>query len=241
MSNYPPQPGSLPPGPQQPFPAQPGYPPGSEPYPPPRAGMGCGMKILIALGVCFLLLLILCCGGGYMVSKSFKPITAPKEIDAMTREMTDIDIPARLEPTGGIDMRLPLVNKTLMRFAVYSDKNSNEEKASNLILMAMGDFFAGQNQDQIRQSINDSFNKSTGRQNKQEKLQNEQHSTIDRTIRGEKVTFTVVKGTGAVSHVPRMRVQGVFPGKAGMVMLLLDANTDKLPEKEIDEMIESIR
>ena len=238
MSNFPP-PGSPQ---QQPYPIQPGYPPGSEPYPPPRQGMGCGLKILIALGVCFVLMAIVCCGSFYMAGRSFKPVTAAKDVDALTKEIADIDIPARLEPVMGMNMQVPFVNKTLMKFVLYSDKNSSEDKASNLTLIAMGDLLAGQNQEQVQQSFNESFSKSTGRQNKQqETLQDEKRSTKERTIRGQKVTFTIVKGTGSTSKVPRIRVQATFPGKTGMVMLILDANAETLPQTDVEEMIDSIK
>ena len=231
MSTYPQQPG---------YPVPPGYPPqAGGPWPPPRTGMGCGTKVLIALGVFFLLMLVLCCGGAIGVRSYLQHAitTDPDQIAATTEQMTSIEIPAMLKPFGAGTFRFPLVDKVACIGAMYADKNQN----STLGLISVGNLFDEGTQDKIRQTMEDSLRKQTDDRGQGETLLHRKDSEKTLEIRGEKAVFTITTGTGSKSDKPRIQVRGSFQGKTGPVLLLLDADAEQLPQAKVVEMIESIK
>ena len=244
MPNYPQQQGF----PQQPgYPQQAGYPPqmgfpqqpGGAWAPPPQTGMGCGTKLLIVLGLLFLLMILVCCGGffglGYYVKHAVtQDSVAVKDI---TEDITEIEIPSPLEPAGAGRFASPVGGKLLALGAAYVDR----QRDGILILIAAGDMFDEQTQLKIRQSLEQALQQGGVKKESREELQQRKESRKEMTIRGEKATFTIVQGVGAQSHEPRIQVQGVFQGEIGPVMLTLDANAERLPEDKVIKMLDSIK
>jgi hypothetical protein len=236
------------------YPPPSGYPPqGPPPYaapqwtpPPPPAGMGCGMKLLVLLGVVFLLLILLCCGGGFLLKGYFQrsAVKDPAEVEAVTAKIAAIEIPPPLKPAGGMSLEIPFIKKTLMLFAMYGDKPEGKADSpaqdSTLVLFALGDAFRGQNQEQMRRSIQEALDKQGMQKQEVEQLRNEQHSEKQVTIRGQKATFTITKGIGSKSKKPRMQVQGTFEGAAGPVLLLADVDTEQIGADKVLKMLDSI-
>lgn len=60
-------------------------------------------------------------------------------------------------------------------------------------------------------------------------------------IRDQPAKFSIVKGQGAKSHTPRIQVNGMFQGNSGSVILILDADAEKLSPEKVDAMLDSIR
>ncbi|MGA2621155.1 MAG: hypothetical protein ABSF26_26320 [Thermoguttaceae bacterium] len=230
MSNYPPQPADY---------YQMAYPPSDPHWRPPRPGMGCGMKLLVALGVIFLLLTLLFCGGVFLLWSSFKLTQDRAAVEAIAAQITDIDVPQVLQPAAAMNARVPVVDKTFVRFAAYSDKHANQE--SFLLLFSLGEAIASQNQEKIRESIEQALEQQGAPQGRHEALGERKEEQKEMEIRGRKATFTIAAGKGARSGVPRIEVEGTFQGKAGPVVVLLDADATRLSEGEVLKMLESIR
>lgn len=193
--------------------------------------------MLIGLAVLLLLMVVVCCGGGYWFLSHSKPVEEPAAVKALTSQIVDITIPAPLEPLAGMDVKIPVVNKTMVRFVIFADKSQE----SRLVLFAMGEMFAGQNQEEIQRAINDSLKQQKGKQQDTEALENAKETTKKVTIRGQETEFKITTGTGVKTRQPRIEVKGTFQGKTGAVMLLLNANADRVSEAEIMKMLESIR
>jgi len=205
--------------------------------PQPRTGMGCGAKILIALGILFLLLILVCCGSvfgvKYYITKSITD--DPDKVREITQKITEIDVPSPLEAEAALDMRVPFSKKTMIMAAVYS----NEGKKNWLALMCIGNVFDEPTQAKIRQSLeNAMLENRTATQ--AERLNKAEESTKEVTIRGEKTVFKITKGIAPKSQESRIRVEGAFPGEVGSVMLMLDADAKEMPEEKVDKMLESI-
>ena len=94
----------------------------------------------MALGVIFLLLILFCCGGVFLVWSSFKLTKDRAAVEAATAQITDIDVPQVLQPAAAMNLRVPVVNKTFMRFAVYGDKHADQE--SYLLVFSLGEAIA---------------------------------------------------------------------------------------------------
>ncbi len=106
---------------------QPGIGP-QPPSPPPRRGMSTGVKVLLIVGIIFLLLVLLCCGGiALFVHHVTKGVSQnPVVVKATTDEIAQIEIPELLKPKTSMDMKVPLINKTLMKMAMYADDGRKE-------------------------------------------------------------------------------------------------------------------
>jgi len=207
--------------------------------PPAKPRMGCGTKLLIGLGIGFLLLILLCCGAGILMpfmvqSYASKSVSEdPAVVLAVTDEITQIDVPEQLRPKASFDFKIPIVGKRLMSGAVYAD----QQNTSVLILAALGEVFQQQDQAEIRQAIDQALQQQ-GIQ--REDMQIEESSLKELTIRGQSAVFSVGKGTSTESGKPRIQVIGTFEGETGPVMLILDADAEKFSEEEVIEMLESI-
>lgn len=209
--------------------------------PPRKPGMSTGAKVLIVLGIVFLVLLVLCCGGlmlsGYFMQRWASDMASddPATIVEVTNGITQIEIPEELEPTASIDMKVPFSDQTIMVSVVYQD----EETGSVLILASMGDAFGSENQAQMRRSIDQSLRQQG--MGDQEDMVIEQSYQKDVEIRGETATFTIAKGVGKESKTPRIQVTGVFQGRSGPVMLIFNGDADKFSEDEVVQMLDSIK
>jgi len=205
--------------------------------PPAKAGMGCGAKLLILLGVLFLLLLVLCCGGMLVSGWYFGNSVSedPDEIIALTQEIVDIEIPGELRPQLSFDMKVPFSGQEVMKWAVYAD----ETTASFLVLASFGEALQGQDEEALADQIEQSL--------RQQGLASEQNvrdwerSTREIEVRGEPVSFDFATGEDADTGTRRIEVTGIFEGAGGPVLISFSGDAEKFPEETIVEMIESIR
>jgi hypothetical protein len=208
-------------------------------YPPKKPGMSTAAKILIALAVLMGLCVLLCCGGvmglGFFAQRFAQQAISqdPGVIAAKTGEITQIEIPDGLQPAGSFDMNVPFVGR-MMLWTIYEDKQSN----SSLVMFTVGERFASQTQDGMRQTMDQSLRQQG--QAGQEQIQDGESSTKQIEIRGQQATFTVIKGKGQDSGAPRIQVVGFFQGETGPAMLMFDGDAEKYSEEQLIEMLESI-
>ncbi len=200
-----------------------------------KPGMGTAAKVLIVLAVVFGGLILLCCGGVYFTGMQVRDMVSedPAIIAQTTEEITTIRVPDGLEPVMSMDMKIPFTDQPVMVTVVYAD----EQTDSTLTLVAFGETLGEQNQAQMRSSIDQSLN--------QQKINREDVVVFESypkevEIRGEQAQFTINKGTGRQSNTQRIQVMGVFQGKTGQVMLMLNVDAEKFSEEEVIAMIESI-
>lgn len=122
-----------------------------------------------------------------------------------------------------------------MLWAFYADQPSH----SMMVLAAVGQSFAGQNDARLRQQLDQSL-RQQGMDDK-EALVIENSYAKQYTIRGKLATFQITKGKGEKSHASRIEVAGSFQGKVGPAMLMLNADAEKVSEEEVVQMLESIK
>jgi hypothetical protein len=206
--------------------------------PPPPQGMGCGTKILIGLGIIFALLMVVCCGGGIWVYSYMKKAVSedPATVASTTKSITEIEIPAPLEPAVAVNLRIPIMNKTVI-CTVYADP----AEGGSLVLFVLGGLVENQNQEKMRRSVEQTLNQQGINRGEDDELVVSSTRQAQMQIRGKPAKFTIAKGHGAKSKAERITVQGVFEGKPGPVMLILDAKIDKVSEADVEKMLQSIR
>jgi gamma-glutamyl phosphate reductase len=139
-----------------------------------------------------------------------------------------------LKPKAAADARVPIAGTRMMALAVYVD----EEHDSNMMLLMMGDAFAGQEAG-MRQQLQQAM--AEEQVEKQEEVEVEETYEKEFTVRGQPATFRISRGKGAESGSPRVQATGVFPGKSGPAMLMLNVDAEHYSEDDVLEMLGSIQ
>ncbi len=238
MSQFPQQPGYPP---QQGFPPPQGYPPQGylppQGYPPPRAGMGCVAKLLIFLGIVFLLLVLVCCGGLFYWIKNAAS-DSPETVKAATEEIASIHVPAGFRPAAVMDMRLPFDGQIIVVDVGYKHQ---EDVKGFLTLTAWGDPFDDSSRESLQRFLDQTMAQHGILRDDRDPLQ-EQHTTRKpATIRGKEAVFNIIKGLDPISRRQRIHVEGTFQGKIGMVVLVFDADAAQCSAEDVEAMLNSIQ
>jgi hypothetical protein len=195
-------------------------------------------KLLLGLGIGCGVVLLVCCGGvGAIMFFGFRSVKLSEsrpDIVALTKTMTDIAIPEGLEPVRSFSMEMPVLGHFIPAFVVYEDKPS----ASTLVLV-QSEGFRSQPPADIRQMMEQML-RQQGVDLPSRELTDEKLGTHEATIRGVRVTFTIVEGTDVKTKAARIRATGIFPGKTTTTALLLDTDAAKLGKPAVVKMIDSI-
>lgn len=184
-------------------------------------------KIILILAAVGGVSLALCCGGAYFWFKD--ALTEdPVKIAAMQKEIVEIELPANLQPQGGMNLNLGVFQ---MKIAMYT-----AQPGSFLMLMQMQ--VSGQTEEQMQQG----FNQQAGQQqNAQFKVESSETKTVK--IDGQDRNFLFSKGVltpqGGQSTPVRM-VSGMFPSKNGMGFIQYAIDEATYDEAAVIKMLESI-
>jgi len=205
--------------------------------PPPRQGMSTAKKLLLIFGLLFGGMMILCCGGVVYIFYYAKGMVSedPTVIATASAEITEIDIPAEMEPRMSIDFTLPFVGR-IMTAAIHSDESSQ----SVLILGGVGDAFDESDQADMQKKIRQALKEKGVESGDEKDIQFKEIRTIEKTIRGQPATFVISQGTDTESDKEVLQVNGTFEGKSGSAMLLLLVDREAYDEDRVVEIIDSI-
>jgi hypothetical protein len=209
--------------------------------PPEKPGMSTGTKVLIILGIIFLVLVLLCCGfGGAFVwwgTAYMKDAISddPQVVREVTGEIVEIDIPDKIKPLFSMDMNVPFSDQRVMVMVVYGDQGDG----TAVMLASFGEAFADQGQAQMRQQMEQSLREQGFSPDSGAGAGEATEKEI--VIRGEPVKFMFATAKDPDSGEDRIHVTGMFEGNTGPVMIMVFADPEKLSEEEIVEMLESIK
>ncbi len=204
-------------------------------------------KVLLVLGSIAGVVMLLCCGGGvylfYKAKDMVSMSSSAPDVKQRTDEIVQIDIPTDFVPAQAFKFTVP--NVMSMKWAIYKKGASDQ---SILMLMEMnqagmaakGGADAKQQRDQMLQAMRQQQGQQGGGTIKTPIHEESRESRVF-TINGEKVEFDFIKGTRPVGGGAVRQVVGVFPGKEGVVMLMLLVDESEYDEAAIVKMIKSIR
>jgi len=212
-----------------------------DPSHPSQPGMSSGTKVLLILAAVALVSIALCAGvailGGFLVAGYIDKAGSndPRVIRQRSAEIAEIDLPEEFHPSFSLDMKIPFTGQRMMSMVFYSD----EQTTSTLVLAALGKMFSDQDQQEIKDQIQESLREeglgrteATGTRKVEEK---------QITVRGQPETFTFITTKDPETGKTRLEVTGVFPNKDGQAMFLFDGDAEKYPQEKITALIESIR
>jgi hypothetical protein len=217
---------------------------------PQKQGMSSTAKVLVVLGSIAGVCLLACCGGGIFLYMKAKDAiqnfaqnfttTNPAEIRDRTADIVHIDIPEEYPPIRAFDF-------FVMKQIIYGKEQGGSPGAMVMIMhidqpvpRGQGPAAAKQQRDQILRQMREQQKGQQGG-NINTDLTEQSSETREFTINGEKVPFEFIKGTAANGGTPMRQVVGVFPGRSGMVMVMVMVPESEYNEEAIVKMIESIR
>jgi len=199
---------------------------------PVKQGMGCGMKLFLGCLGMFGLLCLVCCGGGYWMSKNgMQEDSTPEGVRTTTAEIVDMEVPATFVPEQAVTMNMFGFLK--MKIAVYKARKGVEGQLA-LMQFAMPEAMAEQQKEAFQQQ-------NPGQRQNSEKLVELKSETRKFKIRGEDSSFQFTELEHKDTKEKWRGVSGTFPSKEGSGLLNLQVQESAYDEKEIIKMIESIR
>ncbi|MDZ7620091.1 MAG: hypothetical protein U1E05_24070 [Patescibacteria group bacterium] len=208
----------------------------------PRPGMSTGSKVLLVLGIIFLVMILLCCGGvltvGYMGQRYMEKSVSedPQVVRQVTAEIAEVDIPEGLEPAFSMDMKVPFTGQPAVAWVVYRDQPSD----SMLMLSSFGEVVDSTNREQLQAQMLQSMHEQGLSQ--EETTGPREVSERQITVSGTPETFTFITSKAPETDQPRLEVSGAFTGpRGGLVLFLFNGDAEKFPEAEIVSVLESIQ
>jgi hypothetical protein len=198
--------------------------------------MGTGCKVLLILGIIFLVGALACCGClgwlGYSVSKGVSD--DPAVVRSVTDEMLGVEVLDGLDPALSMDVNIPVMGH-MMTFVVWQDMASQ----SMLVLAQMGEMVVqGQSEEQMQQQLEDQLNQQGQGADFNVQAPDIRQQVIE--VRGQPVTFTIATGEDDNTGASRIQVTGMIPGDDGPILLMFTGDADVYPEEDVVGMIESI-
>jgi len=218
--------------------------PPQDPYVSPQTvekpGMSSGAKLLLILGILFLLCVVVCCGGLAIVGWQARAYmedavsTDPAVIDQRRAELLDVQVPEGFRPEMSIDMKVPMTDSRLMTIVAY------EESAGNtFVLVGIGDILSDMPEEQMEQEIDKSLRQQGIGQ--PEAGVDWEVAEKEFTIGDKPSTFTYRTAKNEEGEPTRFHVTGTVDGKRGPVLIVLTVDAETMSEEEIDQVIESIK
>ncbi len=203
-----------------------------------KPGMSTGVKVLIGLLVGGGILGLLCCGGmiylGKQAADGFKVVETPAEVDALTKEIIQIDIPEQF--TGKMGMKLNFIVFS-MEMAVYEGVTSD----SQLMIIQTTQPGAASPEEQMEEIKRQMEQQGQSGEFDQQELQDAETETKSLTVRGQPVDFQFTTGMGEDGETTIHQISGAFPSGEGLVILMIQMPDEDYNEEEIVKMIESIQ
>ena len=215
-----------------------------DPYASPQAaqkpGMSSGAKLLLILGILFLLCVILCCGGMAFVFWRASAYmedavsTDPATIDQRRGELLEIQVPEGFKPEMSIDMAVPFTDSRLMTIVGYEGNSGN-----SFVLVGIGDILSDMPKEQMEQEIDNSLRQQGIGQ--PDPGTDWEVSEKEFDIGGKPTKFAYHTAKNEDGEPTRYHVTGMVDGKRGPVLIVLTVDVDEMSEEEIGQIIESIK
>ncbi|MEM9701100.1 MAG: hypothetical protein AAF907_01500 [Planctomycetota bacterium] len=210
---------------------------------PAKSGMGCGLKILLALIVGGGLFAVLCCGGvvwEFSSSELFVPDTTPAAVRATTDETITIDIPEDFTPIMAMSGEFPFFRWFAdFRMAMVAYQTPGDGQMFVMKVVAPEE---GGNRAQMETQTRQGFN-----QNNSSQVLFDVKTTETKTLTtadGMTIDWQFSEGTGRDQSGADLgafrEVSGSFEDDEGVFILQLTIPEEEYDEEEITGMLESI-
>ncbi len=206
-----------------------------------KRGMSGGTKVLLVLGIIFLVCIVVCCGGGiiasFVIGQAAKDMVTedPVVIAQRQADTLDIQIPDAFEPQASMDMAF--AGMRFMIMVIYEGQSAGD----SLVLVGIGETLANMPEQDMERQIQDSLRQQGIGEVPSETGATWEMETKEFAIGNEPVEFLYRTEKNEDEEPYRYHVTGTVTGKEGPVLVTLTVSADTMTEEEIDGMIESIQ
>jgi hypothetical protein len=204
-----------------------------------RPGMSGTTKVLLVLGICFLVLVVVCCGGfaaltywGISLAKR-ATITEPAEIRRVTEEIVTISIPDSFKPERAMDFPIPF-NEGSVKAAIYDDT-----AADGKLLLSQIDTPLANNPGAGPQLQGSMFNREETFGHKT--IVVKESEKFETEINGESATFNIGQGVAQDSDDEFWQVTCEFHGKTGPAKFELRIKSADFSKEQVMELLRSMK
>lgn len=209
----------------------------------PKAKRGCLGTSLIILGIVAGLCMLVCCGGGAFLYYKFRGVvkSEPAEILAVQEKIVGIDIPEDLRPAFALD--IDFFSVFSMQWAIFGDQvqvqqdqqadGQGQFRGRFLVLMQMQ--ATGEDQNAMEVQLRNQAN-SLG-----VNIDIEERETKTVEIAGEQIEFEFAQGTNREDDSQVRVVNGVFPSRGGVALLMMVVPEEQWNEWEAMTLLQSIQ
>jgi hypothetical protein len=193
--------------------------------------MSRNMKIVLGVvGVVLLLGCVAVMAGGFLLANFTGRAMDPAQARTVAASIADYDLPDGYRELMGVDMMG-------MKMAMIGpDGVSGADVGDRGLVIMMMQAPAGQDADQLRDQMMQSFGAQTGMGG----ARLEPVGTETATIRGSEVELQVLEGESANGQRIRA-LSGVFEGKSGPALLMVMGPADDWDETQVNAFLASLR
>ncbi len=209
---------------------------------PASPGMGTGTKILLGCSIGCGAMMLLCCGGLFATSYlgarwlQRSVIREPAEIQAIAADVAAIDVPDHLQPKAGVNMHVPIIDRTFIKAVVYTDEEQKQ-------IVAIGEFaesLSAVDEKTLRDEIDRALEKQETRKDGDDEFRITETHSVELEIRGQPAKFRIEEGTD--SHDKKLvRAFGEFPGHHGLGLVFLQLDGETHSVENVEQILRSIR
>lgn len=198
--------------------------------PPPKPGMSTGMKLLIFFLCAGGVLFLLCCGSVIWLGSQmdFDVQENPAAARETTTEIAEIEIPEAFEPTASLNFDIIFFQ---MKMAVYKTQSGE----GGLFLLQMN--LPTQQNEEVEAELRRELQR---RDIGQEDLIVKDMETREFDFGGDTIEFTFARAEDDDGN-PYRQISGVFPGKDGTALLLIQVPEEDYDEGQVVGIIQSIQ
>lgn len=199
-----------------------------------KEGMSTGMKVLIILLCVGGGFGVICCGGMFYIGSKAADmvVQAPEKVIALTKEIVEIEIPEE-SFSAKMGMNFDMFGVSMKMVAYESSPSGGA-----LMLMEMDVPNSGSPEQQATEMRN-AMRQQQGVNQKQLNVGETETKTF--TIRGEEIEFQFADAEDPNSKAAFKQITGVFSGKGGTALLLIQVPKESYDEERTVKIIESIK
>jgi glyceraldehyde-3-phosphate dehydrogenase/erythrose-4-phosphate dehydrogenase len=197
-----------------------------------------GSKSWLGWGIGCAVVVLLCCGGGvalmYFGAREFQQAVNqdPVVIDAVARQIAEVDIPEEFKPQMSIDLKVPVINRRIMTMAVY------QAPAGNLMLAEFPGDLQEVNAEELQEKMKEQLD-SQGQGGAEMEVSESHELSLE--VRGQPAKFVIQHGENPQTNTELIQAMGTFKGETGVGMLIMQVEADQFSEEQVEQVIRSIR
>lgn len=198
-------------------------------------------KLWLGLGLGCALPLVLCCGGGivltYMAGRVAQEAASedPGQISSVTAEIATIQLPEGMQPKAMIDLKVPILGTRMFTMVVYQDA----ARRGTFMLCRVPGKVEQMDSEQLRRDLEQKF-KETGQEATGGDIVVTSSRKIEVTIGGKPAEFVIQTGENRQTNQEMVQAFGIFQAADGVGFLMFIGPAEQYESSDVEQLIRSV-